>query len=435
MNENRISRELTEFLNASPTGFHAVDQIEKKLSQNGFLYLKENAHWALQGGGRYYTKRNDSSLIAFSIGNAPDAHFQITAAHSDSPSFKLKHLPLLENQEYLRLNVEGYGGMISYSWMDRPLGLAGRIYVEGERGVEKRLFAPDRDLCIIPSISIHYNREVNKGYAFNPQKDLCPLFSAGTLRAEDFKNMLGRELDVDPARILAGDLYLVNRQKALLWGEGEEFISAPRLDDLACAFAALEAFLQVDNPSQINVFALFDNEEVGSMTRQGAMSTFLSDTLQRIDLNSGSDREHYYKMLAGSLLVSCDNAHAKHPNHPDRTDEVNFALLNKGLVIKESANQKYTTDAFSRAVFMRLCTRAGIPFQTFANRSDQAGGSTLGNLSNTQVSIPALDVGLPQLAMHSAYETAGLRDVDYAIRALTEFYRACIVVEDGNAFF
>ena len=245
--------------------------------------------------------------------------------------------------------------------------------------------------------------------------------------------MIASELGVAKEDILGKDLFLVNRQPGTIWGYGDEFISSPKLDDLQCAFVSLEAFLQAENEKTVNVYCCFDNEEVGSNTKQGAMSTFLQDVLHRIHAGLGKSLEDYYRAVAASFLVSCDNAHAVHPNHPEKTDAVNCAWMNKGIVIKESANQKYTTDAFSRAVFTALCQQADVPVQNFANRSDSAGGSTLGNLSNTQVSVHAVDIGLPQLAMHSCYETAGVKDIDYAIRGLKKFYETNIQIEEAEA--
>jgi aspartyl aminopeptidase len=349
----------------------------------------------------------------------------MTAAHSDSPTYKVKSVPVLEGPEgYLRLDVEGYGGMIDYTWLDKPLSLAGRVLVRTAAGIESRLFAPDRDLLLIPSVAIHLNRSVNDGKAFNKVVDLCPLFSAGRLSKEDFDRMVAEGVGAKPEDVLARDLFLVNRERPCVWGMADEFVSSPKLDDLQCAFASLEAFVAEKNRRCVTVYACFDNEEVGSNTKQGAMSTLLHDTLVRANAALGMGEEDYLRALSRSFLVSCDNAHALHPNHPDLYDAVNRCHLNGGPVVKEAANQKYTTDAFSRAVFVALCERAGVPHQTFANRSDMAGGSTLGNLSNTQVSVHAVDIGLPQLAMHSNYETTGTRDTAWTIRALREFFSA-----------
>ncbi|MBS6728626.1 MAG: M18 family aminopeptidase [Lachnospiraceae bacterium oral taxon 082] len=425
-----ILKDLMNFLDSSVTMFHAINECEKVLKDSGYIYLPENEKWNIRAG-KYYTKRNSSSLIAFDIANG-DYHFQISAAHSDSPTFKLKDRPIIESNGYLKLNVEAYGGMIDATWLDKPLTLAGRVMVDTGCGIETRQLYIDKDLLIIPNVPIHFNREINKGFAFNNQVDMLPVFSAGNLSEADFDKMLAKELGVKPEAILAKDLYLVNRQKATVIGYDNELISSGRLDDLECVYTSLLGFIEAMNNDHINVFAVFDNEEVGSVTKQGAMSTFLVSTLNRINKALGKSDEDYYRAIAKSMLISCDNAHAIHPNHPELFDVKNRPVLNKGIAIKESANQKYTTDAFSRAVLKKILDKNNIPYQTFANRSDIIGGSTLGNLSNTAVSMNAVDIGLPQLAMHSAYETAGAKDVEYAIEALRAFFETNIDIKDDK---
>lgn len=425
-----ILKDLMDFLDSSVTMFHAINECEKVLQRSGFIYLPENGKWNINKG-KYYTKRNSSSLIAFDIAEG-DYHFQISAAHSDSPTFKLKDRPVIEANGYLKLNVEGYGGMINATWLDKPLTLAGRVMVNTDKGIETRLLHIDRDLLIIPNVPIHFNREINKGFAFNNQVDMLPIFSAGNLKEADFDNMIAKELGIEPEAILAKDLYLVNRQKAAIIGFDNELISSGRLDDLECVYTSLRGFVEAENKNHINVFAVFDNEEVGSVTKQGAMSTFLASTLDRVNTALGKSKEEYYRAIAKSILISCDNAHAVHPNHPELFDVKNRPVLNQGIAIKESANQKYTTDAFSRAILKKILEKKNIPYQTFANRSDIAGGSTLGNLSNTVVSMNAVDIGLPQLAMHSAYETAGAKDVGYAFETLKAFFEANIDIKDDK---
>ena len=425
-----ILRDLMDFLDSSVTMFHAINECEKVLQRSGFTYLPENEKWNINKG-KYYTKRNSSSLIAFDIAEG-DYHFQISAAHSDSPTFKLKDRPVIEANGYLKLNVEGYGGMINATWLDKPLTLAGRVMVNTDKGIETRLLHIDRDLLIIPNVPIHFNREINKGFAFNNQVDMLPILSAGNLKEADFDNMIAKELGIEAEDILAKDLYLVNRQKAAIIGFDNEFISSGRLDDLECVYTSLRGFVEAENKNHINVFAVFDNEEVGSVTKQGAMSTFLASTLDRVNTALGKSKEEYYRAIAKSILISCDNAHAVHPNHPELFDVKNRPVLNQGIAIKESANQKYTTDAFSRAILKKILEKKNIPYQTFANRSDIAGGSTLGNLSNTVVSMNAVDIGLPQLAMHSAYETAGAKDVGYAFETLKAFFEANIDIKDDK---
>ena len=425
-----ILKDLMDFLDSSVTMFHAINECEKVLQRSGFTYLPENEKWNINKG-KYYTKRNSSSLIAFDIAEG-DYRFQISAAHSDSPTFKLKDRPVIEANGYLKLNVEGYGGMINATWLDKPLTLAGRVIVNTDKGIETRLLHIDRDLLIIPNVPIHFNREINKGFAFNNQVDMLPIFSAGNLKEADFDNILAKELGIEAEAILAKDLYLVNRQKAAIIGFDNELISSGRLDDLECVYTSLRGFVEAENKNHISVFAVFDNEEVGSVTKQGAMSTFLASTLDRVNTALGKSKEEYYRAIAKSILISCDNAHAVHPNHPELFDVKNRPVLNQGIAIKESANQKYTTDAFSRAILKKILEKKNIPYQTFANRSDIAGGSTLGNLSNTVVSMNAVDIGLPQLAMHSAYETAGAKDVGYAFETLKAFFEANIDIKDDK---
>ena len=443
-----VSRELLEFIRRSPSMFHTVATLREMLDTAGFACLPEGEPWdagelAVKPGGAYYAVRNNSSIVAFRVGEDVAAqgggyHFQIAAAHSDSPTFKVKAVPGLEGPGgYVRLNVEAYGGVIDSTWFDRPLGLAGRVLVRAYPGrIESRLINVDRDVALIPNLCIHFDRGVNAGKPLNRQIDLCPLFSAGELGPGDFDKFVADAAGCAPHDLLARDLFLVNRQEGRVWGAAEEFVSSPKLDDLQCAFAAAQAFLACSegaNPASVNVLAVFDNEEVGSNTKQGAMSTFLHDVLVRTNAALGKSQEDYLCAQARSFLVSCDNAHAVHPNLPAKTDERNCAYLNRGIVIKEAANQKYTTDAFSRAVFEDICELIDVPTQSFANRSDTLGGSTLGNLSNTQVSVHAVDIGLPQLAMHSSYETAGTRDTAYAICALKAFYETDIRIDGADA--
>ena len=429
------SQELVDFIATCPSSFHTVASIRRELDAAGFAYLRETDDWCLLPGHAYYTVRNGSSLIAFKVGEDLSCyHFQLCASHTDSPTYKLKSLPTLEGPDsYVRLNVEGYGGMIDYSWLDRPLSLAGRVMVASEGTIQSRLLYFDRDLLLIPSLSIHMNREVNAGYEFNRQVDLCPLFSAGELSSEDFAKLLADELGVLPEQLLSFDLTLVNRQRGSVWGAAREFVSAPRIDDLQCVFVTLKGFLASNNPHAVSVCAFIDSEEVGSGSRQGALSTFLRDTLVRLNAALGKDESAYLRALSQSILLSCDNAHALHPNHPEMADVRNRPQLNGGLVIKEHAGQLYATDAFGRAALLALCREAGVPTQTFANRSDKRGGSTLGNLSTRQVSLCSVDVGLAQLAMHSSYETAGSRDTAWGITATRAFYDADLRLDGSDS--
>ncbi|WP_204214415.1 M18 family aminopeptidase [Collinsella sp. An2] len=429
---------LLEFIQACPSMFHTAQTIARRLDDAGFTRLREGDAWSVEPGSCCYVVRNNSSVIAFKVGEgATDSgrfHFQLSATHGDSPTFKVKDVATLDGPEGgLRLNVEAYGGMIDYTWFDRPLSLAGRVFVQVDERVESRLVSLDRPVAMIPSLAIHLDRSMNDAFSPNRATDVCPLVSAGLMDEATFDRLVADAAGVEPEQVLARDLFLVNLQQPCVWGAEHEFISSPKLDDLMCAYVSLEAFLEARNTAAVSVYCCFDNEEVGSNTKQGAMSTFLPDVLVRLSAALGAGEEGYRRALAKSMLVSCDNAHAVHPNHPERYDASNRCRLNGGLVVKEAANQHYCTDAFSRAVLAAVCRRAEVPLQTFANRSDMAGGSTLGNLSNIQASMHAVDVGCPQLAMHSSYETAGTRDVTLATKALKAFFEADLRIVEADA--
>ena len=302
------SKELISFINNSPSMFHSIDTIEKYFKENNFIYLKENELWKISKGNNYYTKRNNSSIIGFKVGNKLDNyHYQIISSHSDSPTFKLKHVCEMEDSNYLKLDTEGYGGMIDYSWFDKPLTIAGRVLVNNNNKLESKLLYIDQDLFLIPSLAIHQNREVNKGMSFNHQIDLLPLVST-ELKKGAINKLISNNLKVNEDDIVGKDLYLVNRQEGKIWGINNEFISAPKLDDLACAYTSLKAFLESSNDSHINMYCCFDNEEVGSNTKQGAMSTFMKDTINRINNCLGKTNDELYQAIAKSFMVSADNA-------------------------------------------------------------------------------------------------------------------------------
>lgn len=420
-----VSKELAQFLEGSPSCFHAVENMKKPLLNENFVELQENQKWHIQPGGRYFVTRNGSSLIAFTIPQHGFKGMRIMASHGDSPTFKIKENPELETDgHYIRLNVERYGGMLCAPWFDRPLSVAGRVIIKDPSSGSfiSKLVNIDRDLVLIPNLAIHMNREANNGYKYNAQKDMLPLY--GDLAAKGtFMQTIAEAAGAAESDILGHDLFLYNREKASIWGASGEFISCGRLDDLQCAFASLKGFLTGDRQEYMAVHCVLDNEEVGSVTKQGAASTFLYDTLTRVHDCLGLTREDYLIHLADSLMISADNAHAVHPNHTEKADPSNRPYINEGIVIKFNANQKYCTDGVSSAIFRDICQTANVPVQTFVNRSDMAGGSTLGNISNTQVALNTVDIGLPQLAMHSPYETAGVKDTEYLIRAAREFFR------------
>ena len=417
-----LNEELFSFIKKSPTGFHAVHELANYLTEAGFECLAEGNTWNLAEGGKYFVTRNQSAIIAFKVSRKDYSGFHIAASHSDSPTLKIKESSEMnvENQ-YVKLNVEKYGGMLCAPWFDRPLSVAGRIIVKDGNRLTTKLINVDRDLLMIPNLAIHMNREVNDGYKYNIQKDMLPLYRMSN-SGKAFKEMIAEEAGVSVDQIKGMDLFLYNRMEGTIWGCDGEFISAPRLDDLQCAFTSTMALLNSESDRCIPVVAVFDNEEVGSGTKQGAASTFLKDTLRRINDGLGRTYEEYLMTLADSFMISADNAHALHPNYTEKADPVNHPVINGGIVIKYNANQKYCTDAVSAAVFKDICKRTEVPCQILVNRSDIPGGSTLGNISNTQVAVNTIDIGLPQLAMHSPYETAGTEDTWSLIKVATVFF-------------
>ena len=425
--------ELFQFIENSPSCFHAIETIRKKLNAEGFIELVEGRSWQIEKGKKYYVTRNLSSIIAFKIPENDLKNFHIVASHSDSPTFKIKENAEIEvNNKYVKLNTEKYGGMICSTWFDRPLSIAGRILVKEGNLVKTHLVNIDKDLVIIPNLAIHMNRSVNDGYKYNAQIDMLPLYGDNTSKGSLMKTV-AQSVGVEEDSILGTDLFLYNRMRGTKIGANSEYISSPRLDDLECAYASLSAFLSETNSNSASVYCVFDNEEVGSGTKQGADSTLLYDVLRRINMCLGNSEEDYYKLIASSFMVSADNAHALHPNYSDKSDPTNKVYINDGIVIKYNANQKYTTDAVSASIFKSICDSVNVPYQTFTNRSDILGGSTLGNISNAHVSLNTIDIGLAQLAMHSTYETAGAKDVTYLIEALKAFYNTSIEqVEDGQ---
>ena len=427
----KSTRDLLQFIKDSPTAFHAVESVAKRLESDGFVHLQDSDEWFLEKGKGYYVTRNQSSIIAFRIPKEQPNNFLITASHTDSPMFKLKHnCETNASNQYIRLNTEVYGGTILSTWLDRPLSLAGRVILAQNGNFSAKNVKIDRDLLVIPNVAIHFNRSVNSGYAYNPAVDMLPLFSEKRENGKMLKTLLAEELACKEDDIVGMDLYVVNRAEGSIWGANEEFFSAPRIDNLMCAFGTLEGFRSVAPTRSVNIYYAADNEETGSATKQGAGSVFLSDVLNRICEALKTDKR---RMLASSMMVSADNGHAKHPNHPEMSDADNAPRLGGGVVIKSNAAQKYTTDGISAALFAEICRRAEVPVQFYANRSDMPGGSTLGSISNTLVPLITVDIGMAQLAMHSSYETAGVADTDFLIRAAQAFYASVLTsTKDGN---
>lgn len=428
MEFGRRTDEMLRFIGESPSAFHAVENLKKMAMAAGYGELREEEEWTLLAGGKYFVTRNDSSIAAFCIPadfgkeDGDGAGFHIVAAHSDSPAFKVKENPEIKAEgQYVKLNTEKYGGMLLHTWFDRPLSVAGRIAVKEDGKIITRLVNVDKDLLVIPSLAIHMSRGTDKGTEFNPQIDMLPLYAL-TEEENSFLGTVAKAAGVKTEEILAHDLFLYVREKGRRIGKDGEFILSPRLDDLQCAFSAMTALTESSPASGINVCVVFDNEEVGSGTRQGADSTFLADVLGRIQEAFGKTDSWLRRNIAKGFLISADNAHAIHPGHPEKADPVNKPFLNGGIVIKYHGSQKYTTDSITAARIKELCSKADVPVQAYTNRSDIAGGSTLGNISTAHVSIPSADIGLAQLAMHSAVETAGSRDTAYAIRMMKKFF-------------
>lgn len=420
MKKEKLNEKLFHFIENSPTAFHAVKNCEDILTEQGYTKLLENEEWELTPQGKYFVTRNASSLVAFAIPEEKFKGFHMAAAHSDSPGFKVKELPEIEvEKNYTKLNVEPYGGVVYSSWFDRPLSVAGRIVTKNGC----RLVNLDEDSLIIPNMAIHLNREINKGFQYNPQVDLLPLFG-GKLGKKGLLSYFAHECELEEKEIVGHDLFLYTRQKPSYIGLGKEYICSPRLDDLQCVFGLVQAMSEQNPKEYVNVCAIFDNEEVGSSTKQGADSTFLEDVLERIAECFYLGKGAFRQKLAESFLISADNGHAVHPNHPEKADPTNRPYLNGGIVLKYNSNQKYTTDGVSAAKIKLLCEEAKVPCQTFVNRSDEPGGATLGNISTAHVSVSAADIGLPQLAMHCSVETAGSEDTLYLFKLMKHFYGA-----------
>jgi aspartyl aminopeptidase len=423
-----MKEKLFTFLDTSPTAFHAVENIKKELLDKSFIELKESDVWNLEQNKKYFVTRNGSSILVFTTPKKFET-VQVTATHVDSPAFKIKDNGEIIDHQQIKLNVEKYGGMIVSSWFDRPLSIAGRVLEETDTGLQQRLVNIDKDIAMIPSAAIHLNRTINDGYKYNIQKELLPILGQGELFC--LASYLKTEGNLT-GKIVGSDMYLYNRQKAISWGMKNEYIASARIDNLECTYALLESISQSQNDTALNIAVMFDNEEVGSRTKQGADSSFLEQTLLRIKECFALSEQEYQSMLAKGFMISVDNAHAYHPNYSELYDITNHPTINQGIVIKHSANQSYTTDAISASIFRTLCQKVHVPTQDFYNHSNNLGGSTLGNVSTAHVSLHSVDIGLPQWAMHSAYEVAGSEDFLDLIKVLMYFYNHQIVVYNEN---
>ncbi|TCO09260.1 M18 family aminopeptidase [Natronoflexus pectinivorans] len=429
-NAHRLANELIDFIYDGASPFHVVESMAMQLDQAGFEFLDSTTEWELKKGGKYYITPNGSSLFAFvtGTGNPAETGFRIVSAHSDSPTFRLKPTPEMGvDNYYVKLNTEVYGGPILMSWLDRPLSIAGRVSLKSDNPLwpDNRLVNFNRPLVIIPSVAIHLNRAVNDGVAINKQKEMLPLL--GILPENDTKDglitrLIAQELGIDSGEILDFDLTLNEYNKGCIMGMHNEFISSPKLDNLAMTHAGFKAFLNSKPSEATQMLCIFDNEEVGSLTKQGAGSPVFRHLVERIMHQVGKSIEDYYRAVYKSFMISADMAHSIHPNYEEKHDPILHPLMNKGPVIKITANQKYTSDGDSIAVFESICQKAGVPYQKFLNRSDMPGGSTLGNVSTGQLDIRSVDIGNAMLGMHSVRELAGVTDHEYLIRAMQTFY-------------
>ena len=424
-----VAKELIQWIDESPTAFHAAHVLAKNLEKNGFTALAMEDEWDLQAGGSYYLTKNDSAVIAFRLGSESpvEAGFRLIGSHTDAPGFRVKpNAETVSGKRYLRLNTEVYGGPIHHTWMDRPLAIAGRVMVASDHVMkpQTRLVCFDKPMAIIPNLAIHMNREVNQGAKFNPQTQLLPLLG---LTEKDqategwLKNLLAAKLEVEAESILDWDLYLADAQPGCLLGENGNLISVGRQDNLSMVHASYRALIASEAAQATQVLVAYDNEEVGSRTMQGADSPFLAQVLERI---VGGSREDFFRALSQSFLVSADMAHALHPNYTEKHDPTNQPVLGKGPVIKINANYAYTSNAASIAVFEGICKAEGIPTQRFVNRSDARGGSTIGPITTAHLPIPAIDIGSPILGMHAIRELGEAQDHEWMIQAMTAYYQA-----------
>ena len=420
--DNR-TKALCDFLDASHSLYHAQNYLVETLKAAGYTQLKEQDRWELVPGGKYYLTRGGSAVMAFRIPEAPKG-FLMSASHSDRPCFKVK-----ENFEmagaYTRMAVERYGGQLLFTWLDRPLSIAGRVAVETEEGIQTRLVDVDQDLLMIPNVAIHMNRQVNDGYKWNPAVDMLPLIG-GKEAAGKLEKLLEEKAS---GKILGHDLFLYIRQKASVWGIEEEYISSAAIDDLECAWGCTQGFLKAKDSESVPVLCVFDSEEVGSGSVQGAASMLLPDVLRRICEAMDWDMD---RMLANSFMVSADNGHAIHPNHPEMADPTNAPTMGGGVVLKHNANLSYCTDGVSAAIFRKACAKANVPVQTYYNRADIPGGSTLGRISLGKISVPTADIGLAQLAMHSCFETASVADAIYLEEAMESYYSMTLEASENG---
>lgn len=429
MNKYDLANDLINFIDNSPTAFHAVETMKEELILNGFKEIKNQDAWKLEKEGKYFLTKNASAIIAFIVGtgNIEEDGFKIITSHSDSPGFKIKPNPYIKSDGYMKLNTEVYGGPILNTWLDRPLSLAGKVTVKSKNPLKPISKTVDfqKPILIIPNVAIHLNRNVNSGLELNPQIDTLPLLGLINDNLNSNKYLLkeiSSMLNINEEDILDFELYLYGVDKGCIIGANDEFISSSRLDNLAMAHSSLKALINSKKSKSTNVLVCFDNEEIGSSTKQGGDSRVLSNTLERIALSLNKDREEFLRSISTSFMISADLAHAVHPNRGEKHDPVLRPIINKGPVIKVDANGSYTTDSFSSAVYETICKESDVSYQKFCNRSDQRGGSTIGPISSTHLEIDTVDIGSPILSMHSIRELGGVDDHEYITKSFLNFY-------------
>lgn len=426
----KFAENMLDFIYESPTQFNAVEVSAETLEKNGFEKLNPKENWKLEVGKKYYTTKNSSALVAFKI-NSDEIEkegFRIIGSHTDSPGFRIKPNAEMEScGAYLKLNTEGYGGMILSTWLDRPLAMAGRVFLRGEnpfKPVEK-IVNINKPVCIIPNLAIHMNRSINDGYKYNKQTDMLPLVGLINEQLEKDNYMvklLASELEVEVEEIIDFDIFLYEYEKGCFTGANGEFISTGRLDNLSMYYSSVEALLDSDSKSGISIAVGFDNEEVGSSTKQGADSNMLLNILERICISLGKDRQQFFEAIENSFIISSDLAHAVHPNVNGMADPTNRPVMGKGPVIKVHAGQAYTSDGYSISVYKEICRECGVEYQEFVNKSDQRGGSTIGPISSTHIDIPSVDIGAPILSMHSIRELGCSEDFYNTYKTFVKFY-------------
>ncbi|MGN2337074.1 M18 family aminopeptidase [Clostridium cagae] len=423
------AKDLLNFINNSKSAFHSAHEVKSILDKEGFVEIKECDKWDLKHGEKYYVMKNESAIIGFEIGSGDIAEegFRLIGAHTDSPGFRIKpHAEMTVEDHYVKLNTEVYGGAILSTWFDRPLSIAGRVTLKGSNPLKPQVKLVDlnKPILIIPSLAIHMNRTINEGYEYNKQKDTLPLLTMATDKLEKdgyLLKLIAESLNVKEKEIVDFDLFVYEYEKGCLFGMNEEFISAGRLDDLWMVYAGLVALLQSKSNKATKVLVALDNEEIGSLTSQGANSSLLENILERITLALGKDREDFKRSLSNSVMISADLAHALHPNYIEKHDPTNRPLVGKGPVIKIAASGSYSTDSYAAAIFKQVCKNADVPCQEFVNRSDVKGGTTIGPITASKLNIPVIDMGAPLLSMHSVRELASVKDNEYTIKAFTEF--------------